>query len=50
MYDVNPNVKHDIRNNWWLQPYFFIQSGQQIRKEAEDMNMITLKDADSLSL
>lgn len=23
MYDVNPNVKHDIRNNWWLQPYFF---------------------------
>ena len=23
---------------------FFIQSGQQIRKEAEDMNMITLKD------
>ena len=23
MYDVNPNVKQDIHNNWWLQPYFF---------------------------
>ena len=23
MYGVNPNVKQDIHNNWWLQPYFF---------------------------
>lgn len=43
MYGVNPNVKQDIHNNWWLNRTFFIQSSQQIRKETEDMNMITLK-------